>query len=269
MLSESAITAADITRALHALGVRVTDAMLVHSGLQGSGRVDGARSRDKLATITAGLRGAVAQGTLIVPTFTYSFCKGEAYDVAASPSTVGLLGEHVRRLPEARRTADPIFSAAVVGPVDTAFEAPLFAPGGKACFGAGSVFAQLLARDGLVVFYDVGFGFCTFVHHVEWLLQVQYRFLKRFTGTVRDAAGQEHHGVRADFLVRPLDGTVETFFDPLLEALLATGAARRGAIPGGPALLVAESRAILEEARRGVAANPDFLLARGHAVAAA
>ena len=260
------IAAADITAALRGLGVRPGGMLLVHSALQGSGRVEGLRSRDKLDTIVRGLQGAVdvagGGGTLVAPTFTYSFCRGEVYDADASPSTVGALGEHLRRQPGVRRTLDPIFSSAVAGPVDPAFEEALFRPGDVECFGPRSIFAQLLARDGQLLFYDAGFGFCTFVHHVEWLLGVRYRFLKRFSGVVR--AGGLDTGTSADFLVRPLDGSVETFFGPLEQALLACGGARRGGVPGGPSLLVADARAVLEEARRGVAANPDFLLARGH-----
>lgn len=244
--------------------------LLVHSALQGSGRVEGLRSRDKLDTIVRGLREAVDAehgGTLVAPTFTYSFCRGEAYDVDESPSTVGALGEHLRRRPGARRTLDPIFSSAVDGPVDPGFEDALFGHGDVDCFGPRSIFAQLAARDGQLLFYDVGFGFCTFVHHAEQVLGVGYRFLKRFPGTVR-AGGSERHA-HADFLVRPLDGSVETFFGPLEQALLASGGARRGAIPGGPALLVVDARAVLAEAARGVAANPDFLISRGHPQAAA
>ncbi len=44
----------------------------------------GRTREEKLDTIVAGLSGAVSEGALIVPTFTYSFCRGEKFDVAAT-----------------------------------------------------------------------------------------------------------------------------------------------------------------------------------------
>ena len=260
------IDAPRIAAALRELGVGPTDTLYVHSGLQGSGRVAGARSRDKLDTIVNGLTEAVRDGTLILPTFTYSFCHGEVFDRDESPSTVGLLGEHFRRLPGVRRTSDPIFSSAVLGPVDPAFEAPLFTVGDKECFGPQSVFAQLIARDGRILFYDVGFGFCTFIHHVEQQLGVDYRTLKPFRGTVRE--GRHEQEAVAHFNVRKLVPGDDPYLGPLGDVLLAEGGARRTTIPDGPALLVADCRAIAEHTARCLARNPDFLIERGHAAAA-
>lgn len=257
------IGAERITAALEELGVAPDDTLLVHSGLQGSGRIAGARSRDKLDTIVRGLTDAVPDGTLLMPTFTYSFCRDEVFDRDASRSTVGLLTEHFRRLPGVRRTAEPIFSCAALGTVEPAWEEPLFAVGDKDCFGPESVFAYLLSRGGRILFYGVGFAFCTFVHHIEQLLGVDYRYMKRFTGTVRDGALEQAVGV--DYLVRKLDEEVLPQFGPLEDVLLAVRGARRTTIPGGPTLLVADCRAILEQVVPALACNPDYLLRRGHA----
>jgi aminoglycoside 3-N-acetyltransferase len=259
----SAITSADIAAALAGLGVRPDDTLFVHAGLQGSGRIAGARSRDKLGTIVDGLTAAVAGGTLVLPTFTYSHCWGNDFDRDRTPSTVGQLSEHFRSLPGVRRTFDPIFSTAVLGPVDAPFEDALFTPGDRECFGERSIFAQLLARDATILFWDVGFGYCTFVHHVEQRVGVGYRYLKPFTGTVLDGE-QPPARVVTRFLVRHLDQEADPHFDPLAEDLLATGAARRAQLPGGPTLLVARCRAIAEASERGVAANPLFLVRSGH-----
>lgn len=256
------IGAGAITATLRELGVARDDTVLVHSGLQGSGRIAGARSRDKLDTIVRGLADAVPDGTLLMPTFTYSFCRGEVFDRRASPSTVGLLTEHFRHLPGVRRTAEPIFSCAVLGPIEPAWEEPLFAVRDQDCFGPESVFAYLLERSGRILFYDVGFGFGTFVHHVEQLLGVAYRYKKRFTGTVRDGALER--SVAADYFVRRVDQDVETDLAPLAGSLLASGGARHTSIQGGPTLLLTETRAILEQVSLALAENPDYLLRRGH-----
>src|SRR5690242_20383372 len=58
---------------------------------------------------------ALGVPTLCVPTFTFSFCNGVAYDPAQSRSKMGVLNEYIRRLPEAERSIDPLMSAAVLG----------------------------------------------------------------------------------------------------------------------------------------------------------
>lgn len=264
----SGISASVVTDALRELRVARDGMLLVHAGLQGSGRIEGPRSRDKLDTIVAGLRGAVPDGVLAMPTFTYSACWGQAYDRDRTPSTVGQLGEHFRLQPGVRRTSDPIFSTAVLGDVGAAWEEPLFAVGDTECFGPQSVFSFLHERAGTLLFWDVGFGFCTHVHRVESVLRVGYRFLKPFTGVVRDE-GREV-AVTARFFCRRLDlhHPADPHFGPLEERLLASGGARRLQLPGGPLLLAVDARAIAEEAARGVAQNPLFLVREGHGLPA-
>jgi aminoglycoside 3-N-acetyltransferase len=258
------ITAAEITDALRELGVARDDAILVHSGLRGALRVEGASAADKADSVIDALSAAVPAGILAMPTFTYSFCNGEDFDLDESPSTVGALGERFRRRPAVRRTADPLFSVALKGHVPYGWEEPLFAVGDKDCFGDESVFALLREAGGKIVFFGVGFEFCTFVHHVEQRLDVPYRFPKPFHGRVTH--GPESHAVTATYFVRPLDEDVEPFLDPLADALLANGGARSAVLGDGLDLLVADTSAIVATAARCLAENPDFLLTRGHAL---
>src|SRR5206468_7558871 len=132
-----------------------------------------------------GIRDLIVTGvqTCALP-ISYSFCNGEPFDIRESPSTVGALSERFRMLPEVRRTADPIFSTAVMGRVPPEWERPLFAVGDRDCFGEESVFAYLRRSSAKLAFFGVGFEFCTFVHHVEQLLGVPYRYMKDFSGTV-------------------------------------------------------------------------------------
>jgi aminoglycoside 3-N-acetyltransferase len=259
---EPMITGEDIASALSGLGVGPSDTLFVHSGLHSALRVEGESAHEKLSTIVGALESAVPDGALILPTFTYSFCEGEPFDLRESPSTVGALTEHFRSLPGTWRTADPIFSCAVRGALPASWEHRLRALGDKDCFGADSVFAYLLEAHAKLLFIGVGFEYCTFVHHVEQGLPVPYRHIKEFRGVVRD--GAERAEVRADYFVRNLDEDVETWFDPLAERLAANGHARAEKLPRGPGLLVVEAAAVAAEATAGIAANPDFLLRRGH-----
>jgi aminoglycoside 3-N-acetyltransferase len=201
---------------------------------------------------------------LAMPTFTYSFCNGEDFDVDETPSTVGALSERFRLLPGVRRTADPLFSAALKGPLPERWERPLFELGDKDAFGSESVFALLREARGKIVFFGVGFGFCTFAHHIEQVLDVPYRFPKEFDGTVSRAG--ESREVTATYFVRPLDEDVEPFLDPLAHELVANGGARIAALDDGPELMVCDCEAIEATTERCLAENPDFLLTRGHAL---
>jgi len=243
-----------IAAAVAEVGARPGDTLWVHSGLQRSGRVAGVTREEKLGTIIEGLRGESA--ALWMPTFTYSFTKGEDYEPAATPSTVGLLTEHFRV--QRRRTADPIFSAAVAG------EAPehLFAIRDQDCFGPESVFAHLADADALLVFFDVSFELCTFIHHVEQGLGVPYRYIKTFVGDV--VADGARTAVEARFFVRRLDEDVVTYLTPLWDSLAEAGLGRTASIPRGPTVRAVRARDVAAHAAARIAAEPDFLLERGH-----
>jgi aminoglycoside 3-N-acetyltransferase len=257
VLSYSVIRPGDIERALRRLGVRRRDTLWVHAGLQTALRMEGSTPARKVATVLQGLERTVADGTLIVPTFTYSFTRGEDYDVATSPSTVGVLGEHFRRLPGVRRTADPMFSVAIRGSLPRAWERRMFGVGDTDCFGAQSIFACLREVDAQLAFLGVGFGYCTFLHHVEQRMGVPYRYFKDFSGTVRgdDATTR----TTARYYVRDIESGVENRFDPVLNALLQSGAARRTTLPSGPSLLVTRVRAVEAEAIACLRTDPTSL----------
>lgn len=255
------ITAADIAEALAELGVERGDTLFVHSGLQGATRVEGDRPADKLETVITGLGDAVPEGVLAMPTFTYSFTKDEVFDPVATPSTVGALTERFRALEDARRTLEPNFSCALRGAVGEGWER-MFAPGNTDAFGDDGIFGYLRERNAKLLFIGVGFEFCTYVHHVEQRLAVPYRYVKEFPGIVRhDGAEWE---VIARYLVRSLDGDVVPHFKPLAAELVRRGLARVQSLPRGPRLFVTDASAVEEVARECVAAQPDFLLRRGH-----
>ena len=87
------------------------------------------------------------------------------------------------------------------------------------------------AANAKLVFLGVGFGYCTFLHHVEQRLGVPYRYHKQFGGTVH-AAGAAVTAT-ANYFVRDLEaGDVETYFDPLGQLLTDSGAMTRVTLPG-------------------------------------
>jgi aminoglycoside 3-N-acetyltransferase len=255
------ITAEQITHTLAGLGVKPHDTLFVHSDLRRCLTMAGRSREEKLDTIVRGIGDAVPAGTLILPTFTYSLCEGEEFDVERSPSTVGALTEHFRLLPGVRRTMDPIFSVAVRGELPDGWERRLFSVGDSDCFGAESVFAYLLECRAKLLFFGVGFESCTFVYHVEQRLGVPYRYFKDFRGLVR--TDSEAVPVTARYFVRDLDGDVENDFRPLARALVEGGLAVTASLPRGPELFLTDTPSVAETAAERVRADPGFLIRRG------
>lgn len=174
---------------LDEIGVARGDLLMVHSFLPSLGELpDGMEGLYRALWERVG-----PSGTLVVPTFTYSFCRGEEFDARTSPSTVGAFTEFVRRQAGAVRSLDPVFSIAAVG-AEAAEVTRIREP---VCFGPGSVF-ELLERGG-VKFLLVGIDYqksLTYFLHLERLAAVPYREDKRFAGTIVDQAGRR---TRAEF----------------------------------------------------------------------
>ncbi len=256
------ISAREITGPIRELGVEPHDVLFVHSSMLSSLRVEGATREEKMDTMLDALESVVPDGVLMLPTFTYSFCKDENFDVELSPSTVGALTEHFRRRPGVRRTPEPIFSVAIKGSLPDEWERRIFEVDDVDCFGEDSLFAYLHAVDAKLLFLGVGFEFCTFMYLVEERLSVPYRYMKQFCGAV--IAQGRRTQVRADYFVRKLDAGVENNFLPLAEALRGRSLTAEARIARGPGLLCCGARAVHDLAVEKVRESPDYLLTRGH-----
>lgn len=142
----------------------------------------------------------IAQGRqLWFPTFNYDFCKTGIYDVDHDRSQVGRLTEAARQ--QSRwRSSSPVFN--VCGLTDPLWD-------GQAGetridpFGDTSVFAQLVAADGVVLWYGAGIESTTTLHHCEHRAGgAPYRYIKSFAGSVRQ--GRTERSVTLDYSVRPM-----------------------------------------------------------------
>lgn len=179
----------DLLKALDSVGVRKNDAVYFHFCIQTLGRPEGCDSADETNRFLLDtLQEAVGdEGTIIVPTYTFSFCRRELFDVGATPvaegpwSTYSEFPEFFRRLPGAIRSMDPIHSVAALGP--RADELLRSLP--NTCFGSDSVHARLLKIGGKICLLGVGLQEATFQHHVEEMVGVPFRYRKLFTGTIR------------------------------------------------------------------------------------
>ncbi len=201
---------AAIDACLAGLPLEAGDIVFSHSNVGFFGRPADARSG---AEICAALAAAILErigpgGTLVVPTFTYSFSGGEVFDVENTESKMGGFAEWVRRQPDACRSADPFYSVAAIGA--RALEMTRDAP--ENSFGPGSFFDRFTKTGGKILNMNFDAG-STLVHYVERELRVPYRFDKTFTGTIREKGATR--SARATIWVRYLsDDALIAAFEP-------------------------------------------------------
>jgi aminopeptidase-like protein/aminoglycoside N3'-acetyltransferase len=257
MTTTEAYGPSDVVRALRAVGVAAGDTVFVQACHGALGSAAGCASPDEEGALLAdAVREVVGEaGTIVVPTYTFSLCKGEVYDVRHSPAVAGPwndhLGfvEHVRRVPGAVRSLDPIFSVAAVGPR----AATLLANPSNSCLGEGSVFQRLARAGARLVMIGVGLHESTFQHHAEEMARVPWRFRKLFTGRLRDDAGERKCAAVYNVRIWAPNG------DPAGERLAADAHAHgvaRVARLGGGEVWGADARAYLSLAMQRLCCDP-------------
>lgn len=260
-------SAADLTAALRAAGAGLGDVVFVHVALGELGRLEGAAdSEAEYPSILAALRDAVgAEGTLLVPTYTFSFCEGETFEPAATPteggpwSPTGGFLEFFRAQPGVLRSSDPIHSVAGQGPEART----LLCDTAPTCFGPGSVFARLVERDVLVCMIGLGLEEATVRHYSEEVAGVPFRYRKLFTGRIREDGAERALGWV--YNVRILSDNGFPDGRRLAARAEATGIARRA--PVGRGSIVAVHACAFHELTLALLSADPWVTARGPAAA--
>lgn len=118
--------------------------------------------------------------TVCMPTFTFSYCNHKVYDKDHSKSKMGALNEFFRKQEGVFRSNDPLLSVAVKGrDLDLALNISTHSIGDQ------STFDVIRHRSGVkFLFLGTHIGDCfTYMHYLEWLYGVPYRYERRFVGT--------------------------------------------------------------------------------------
>lgn len=243
----------DLIDALEHAGIKKGDVIVVHSDISVFGKLALFDRNGLCQAFVNALKNSVGdQGTLIMPTFTYSFCNGSVYDVDDSPSTVGVLTEFFRKQSGTVRTLHPIFSAAISGK-----EKETFLQIDQDSFGEQSIFGKVRAKNGKLVFLGVSLQACTFIHYVEQMHKVPYRFMKTFYGTIKN--GNKTYQTDATYYVRYLDKNVNLDLKRLEEHLLKTQLMVEVKI-GESHLLVVDAETLLNEGSKLLDRDPNYFL---------
>lgn len=173
-------TSSQIVNSLKEIGLKNGDNIFVHSNLGYFGILKDANSKEDYWKIFKDSIFKVIgnDGTLIVPTFTYSFCWNHDFDLNSTPSIVGMFSEMVRTDLNSVRSEDGNFSVSAIGKNAIYFteNAPIHS------FGINSFWDRFIKKNGKICCFNVGLVYNTLIHYVEKLLNVPYRYDKLFSG---------------------------------------------------------------------------------------
>ena len=146
--------------------------LVIHSSLSSIGHVDGGAR-----TVVNALMSVLGKsGTLMVPTFTYSFeelsfATEEPFDPEKTKSRVGAITEAVRHFPGAVRSFHPTHSVAAVGKLADKLTRDHLA---TSPFGFDNPFHRLSEAGGYVLLLGVGHTANSLVHVAEVFAGVPY-----------------------------------------------------------------------------------------------
>lgn len=174
-----------IAHLVNELGISSDDFVFMHSGIVGLGKLE-----NGFDTITEAFDEVLKNGLLVIPSFTYSWCKGEVYDPLTTecPNEVGSYSQNAWKDKRFVRSSDPNFAIAALkngrnqALIESIFDIR------DSCFGKNSVYDHLYqlcdGRNGYILLLggahsDFVFR-CTFIHYVEEKVGVPSRYLKNF-----------------------------------------------------------------------------------------
>lgn len=126
------------------------------------------------------------EGTLLIPTFHFGFSNQGIYDYRSTPSSTGALGNAALKRNDFRRTSHPMHSFSVWGKDQDL----LCSMQNANSFGEDSPFAYMHKYNVVQIMLGTDYQrSMTFVHYVENMADVPYRFYKEFTGEYTDEEG--------------------------------------------------------------------------------
>ena len=205
----------DVNKSLKSLGLDKSDTVMIHGDAGVAAQYIWGQSNDPVSEFVKCLIAYFKNGTVIIPTFTYSATKGEVFNPREAPSKVGLFSEKFRLMKGVVRSHHPIFSVGCIGKKAEYFANSCVTD----CFGDKTLFDKLYDKDVKLIALGCGLERLTFIHYVEQALNVPYRFFKDFNGSIEQNNKLEKIVVR--YFVRDLNIDTELDFSNLENDLYA------------------------------------------------
>jgi aminoglycoside N3'-acetyltransferase len=159
----------DINKHLDKLNIVENDNVIIHSSLFAFGIID--FSMSDLVKIL--LNRISPNGVLSVPTYTFNCSLEKYYDADNTLcSNVGVLSEHICKMPKRLRSMSPIHNHCFLGNIK--YEYAMSTPYNS--LGRGTDFELFYKYDYKLLLLGTDFqNGCTYLHHLEALAKVPYR----------------------------------------------------------------------------------------------
>lgn len=196
---KTGVTKDDLKRTLEKLKIYEADYLYIHTGMS-FGVPNHKLSRRQILEEIFSVFADFGIKNILLPTFTFSFCNGNHYNLKESRSKMGALNEYIRMLPNAVRSVDPLMSSVLIGE-----DLDLVKNISKSSIGKGSTFDKLHQRENVkFLFFGTKVGDCfTYMHYIEKLMKVNYRYDKKFEGLIID--GEDSYRDTYELFVRYSD----------------------------------------------------------------
>jgi len=172
----------DYDKFIYNLPIKETDSLLINSSflrLMISAKKKGKKfDQNKLIDSFCNFVGK--KGTLIIPSFSWEFCKKKIFDPKKTKSITGSLANTALTRKDFKRTPNPIYSFLVYGN-DQKYLCSLKH---QDSFSLNSPFGYLIKKKAKNLFIDIDYkDSFTFVHVAEQIVGIDYRYKKKFEGT--------------------------------------------------------------------------------------
>ncbi len=229
----------------------------IHSSLLSLGRLANTAPTNYANTLFDALKDwAGNSATLCMPTFNYQFPKTRHADLTREKSELGAWPNWFLSNAATARSGHPIFSIAAYGPEAEAICQPN-QPEYNA-FDQNSTFARLHNINATLLFIGTDLKVATFVVYCEAALQLKYRFLKPFFGSVTLQLGQT---IEDDFyhFCFPLNNAYRENYDQLIQYLKTSGTINEVPL-GGSSLFSINAHTLYNAVAQLTHTNPHALL---------
>lgn len=251
----------DIENALIQIGIEYGDDVFIHSNIGFFGRLENCKTSQQLCeNFLNSIRNTIGKkGTVVFPTFSYSFCHGEIFDPLYTKTTCGMLSQYVLEQPNTVRSLDPNFSIAAIGDKAVYYtENPTHESFGKGCF-----FERFVHNNGKIVCMNFDAG-STFIHYVECKNSVDYRYNKAFNGIIR-VREKEKRDYFVHF-VYSLDKPEDAPCMSNVDLFCKKNHLFKKTNLGKGALLAISSKAYCEAIEKELKIHPRFMTVGGHGI---
>lgn len=248
------VTKKDFYDALIKIGAHDCKYLFIHSSLS-FGMPNPELSKKELLGHIINAIMALNVENILMPTFTFSFCNREDFDVQNTKSAMGILTEYFRKMDGVRRSVDPMMSVAMIGKDYSVIDDIANNSCGENCT------FDLLHKKGGCKFLFLGnrMSDCmTYTHYVEVVEKVPYRYAKEFKGNVINNGISEEKTFFLD--VRYKD--IETFYDRRIDDLVLQNGEGKTILLGDTQICIANEAGVYKHLRQAIKEDPLFMLSK-------